>query len=234
MKEKAILLIILAASLSLSAQIKKGTFMLEGGINLSGNWDYYDSSPFIESFGISFGTSDHIGKDYVTENEKVISSTKDFGFSVAPRLGYFLFRDFVVGTDFKYMRNIHKYSIYTADDESIDHAILYGFFARKYFGNKKLTPFVEGGFGFWSSKHSQPSYSSGGGRYQENRLTDWSYYAGALGCSYSVNSKFRINLFAKLQHTKEVPSYMSITKILHFDSALVLSFSYFLNRKIKE
>jgi hypothetical protein len=54
----------------------------------------------MEGFGISFGTQDDFGKDRLNGNEKVTYSRKYFGYSVSPRLGYFLFRNFAVGTDF--------------------------------------------------------------------------------------------------------------------------------------
>ena len=218
--------------MGLSAQINKGAFMLEGGINLTDRWTS-QSSNFIEGFGISFGTRDNIGKS--PSGKDIVYSGKRFGYSISPRLGYFLFRNFVIGTDFKYIHNTSKSDYYHPDDKIVDQATLYGFFARKYFGNKKLTPFVEGGFGFWSTKNSYYDVSPGGASYVSNEPKDFSYYAGGLGCSYSVNTKFRINLFEKLQHTKEAAiANSNITKVLNFDSAMVLSFSYFLNRKVKE
>ena len=235
MKGKAILLIILAASLSLSAQIKKGTFMLEGGINLSGNC-YYDSKPFTEGFGISFGTSDQFVKYYLTGEEIFWDTDKTLNYSLAPRIGYFLFRNFVVGPDFRYRRNTWT-NYFEAKD--IYKTVLYGFFARKYFGNNKITPFIEGGFGFGLSQMSTNEISSGGAHWKRIERRDQSYLCGAIGASYSVIPKLKINLLAKFQHTKEKPTdtesfSTSHTKTLNFDSALVLSFSYFLNRKIKE
>jgi hypothetical protein len=125
MKAKALFIILFVTSFSLSAQIRKGTFMAEGGINLTGNWDY-DSNPFTEGFGISFGTSDYYTKDYITG-----------------------------------------------------------------------------------------------------------------GASYSIIPKLKINLLAKVRHMEERPINTSNfstshTKTLDSDFALVLSFSYFLNRRIKE
>ena len=235
MKGKAILLIILAGSLSLSAQIKKGTFMLEGGISLSGN-GRYDSKPFTEGFGISFGTSDYFTEYYLTGEEIFWNSYKTSNYSLAPRIGYFLFKNFVVGPDFRYRRN--TWTNYF-EEKDIYKTELYGFFARKYFGKNKVTPFFEGGFGFGKSQMSTNETSSGGGHYKRIEQRDQSYLCGTIGASYSVIPKLKINLMAKFQHTKEKPinteSFStSHTKTLNFDSALVLSFSYFLNRKIKE
>ncbi len=231
MKRKAILLIILAASLSLSAQIKKGTFMLEGGINLSGN-----SKPFTEGFGISFGTSDYFTRYYLTGEEIFWSSYKTVNYSLAPRIGYFLFRNFVAGPDFRYRRYA---MIYSSGSKDKYRAELYGFFARKYFGNNKVTPFVEGGFGFGLSQMSANEISPGGANWLRIERRDQSYLCGAIGASYSIIPKLNINLLAKFLHTKEKPINTesfptSHTKTLNFDSELVLSFSYFLNRKIKE
>lgn len=233
MKSKVLIVLLLIASLSLSAQIQKGAFMVEGGINLTGNWGY--NSPLLpEGFGISFGTSDQLGKDYVTGNEQFITGGKSFRYSLSPRFGYSVFRNFLVGVDLKYLRNNYSSAPFKENDKSFERIKGYGFFTRKYFGAKKFTPFIEAEFGFWSFKYFDHSTSPGGGLYEYTDIMDFSYYAGSFGYSYSLNPKFKINLLAKLRHTKESQSNSPDYKTLNFDSALVLSFSYFLNRKSKE
>ncbi|MBA4409821.1 MAG: hypothetical protein C0397_10420 [Odoribacter sp.] len=209
--------------------------MLEGGINLLGDWDY-DSKPFTEGFGISLGTSDYFTRYYLTGEEKFWDSYKTMNYSLAPRLGYFLFRNFVVGLDFRYRRNTLTYSSNSKDSYRTE---LYGVFARKYFGNNKVTPFIEGGIGFGLSQMSTSETSPGGAHYKRIERRDQFYLCGATGASYSIISKFKINLLVKFQHTREKPintsNYStSHTKTLNFDSALILSFSYFFNQKIKE
>ena len=108
------------------------------------------------------------------------------------------------------------------------------FFVRKYFGAKKFTPFIEGEFGFWSLKHFDHSTSPGGGLYESTGKSDLAYYGGAFGYSYAVGSRFKLNFLVKLQHTKITSPNYSYYKELDFDSSLVLSFSYFLNRKTKQ
>ncbi len=235
MKQILLLAFLFAVSFSLSAQIKKGTFMAEGGINLSGNWNY-DSKPFTEGFGISFGTSDYYSKDRLYGGDKFWSSSQTINYSLSPRLGYSLFRNFVVGADFKYRKNTFIYSSDSKDQYRVE---LYGIFARKYFGSKKITPFIESGLGFGLSKMSTPEISSGGARWVQIERRNEFYYSGAVGVTYSIIPKFKINLMVKGQHSEERPinteNYStSHTKTMNFDSALVLSFSYFLHRKIKE
>lgn len=230
MKTKFFLPLFLLLPFFSAAQIEKGSFMLEGGINLSDGW-YYDSSYFVEGFGISFGTHDYIGKDYITGGEKVNFSNKGFGFSLAPRVGFALFKNFLIGADYRYKRKLIKSTPYSSDGYANDKALGYGFFSRKYFGHRKLTPFIEAEFGFWSGKHSEIDYSPGGARYLSVDKSDLNYYGGSLGGSYSVSKRFKINLLAKLRHTKELLKNSYVSKTLNFDTALILSFSYFLNKK---
>ncbi len=163
--------LMIVSSISLSAQIKKGSFMLEGGINLPGNWNY-DSNPYTEGFGISFGVR------------------------------------------------------------------LLGVFARKYFGNRCITPFIDGGIGIGWSQNTRTESSAGGAIFQITEHRNLFYLSGTGGASWSMTRNLKINVMVKIQHTEErfneKPNYStSQTKTLDFDSALVLSFSYFLNRKAK-
>jgi len=58
------------------------------------------------------------------------------------------------------------------------------------------------------------------------------------GICYSINSRFRINLLAKAQRTSEKPSKSELqdenqidyfwNSFVNYDSALILSFSYFI------
>lgn len=234
MKTKALFILFLIVSLSLSAQIKKGTFMLEGGINLLGDWNSDESVPFTEGFGISFGINDQYNKHSITGVEEFRGSAKRMNYSLAPRLGYYFFRNFVVGLDFRYRLNINHWSRFTDRYRSSQ----YGFFARKYFGNRRITPFIESGIGIGGSKSILDSTSPGGAFYQQIESNDLFYFSGAIGACYSINPKFKINLLGKVQHTREedIALYgeqFGDSKMLGFDSGLILSFSYFLNRKLK-
>jgi len=232
MKSKFLTVLLLIASISLSAQVPKGSFMAEGGIKLGNNWRY-ESMLFPDGFGISVGTRDVYNKNYSTGNDQFSWGTRNFGFSLSPRFGYSVFRNFLVGIDLKYIRNNYSYSPFKDEDKGYDRGKGYGFFIRKYFGAKKFTPFIEGEFGFWSLKNFGHSSSPGGGLYESTGKHDLAYYGGAFGYSYSVGSRFKLNLMAKLQHTEVTSPNYSYYKELDFDSALVLSFSYFLNRKEK-
>lgn len=126
MKSKTLFIIFFAASLSLSAQIQKGTFMVEGGIKLGDNWRY-DSMLFPEGFGISFGTHDEIGRNYSTGEEQFHWGTRSFAFSLSPRLGYSVFRNFMIGVDLKYIRKNSSLAPFKEDDKSFDRGKGYGF-----------------------------------------------------------------------------------------------------------
>jgi len=210
--------------------------MIEGGINLGGNWAY-DSKPFTEGFGVSFGRSDLFVQDYSTKIEKYWSFDQRMNFAVAPRIGYFLFRNLAVGTDIKYRMNTIKYA---SDDFPKYTTCQYGIFMREYLGNKRIIPFIEAGtgFGFSTSKSGLES-SSGGGTYTFTEKKNLFYLSGSVGASYSIIKSLKVNLFAKVQHTRERFSDKSDfttnqIRTLNFDSALVLSFSYFFNLKNKD
>ena len=232
MKAKALFIILFAASLSLSAQLQKGTFMIEGGIKLGDNWRY-ESMFFPEGFGVSFGTHDVFNKNSSTGNDQFSWGSRNFGFSLSPKLGYSVFQNFLVGIDLKFVRNNFNYSPFEEDDKGYDQGRGYGFFARKYFGSKRFTPFIEAEFGFWSLKHFDHSTSPGGGQYEYTEKHDLAYSGGAFGYSYSIVPSFRMNIMIRLQHTKITAPNYSYYKELDFDSSLVLSFSYFLSRKAK-
>lgn len=235
MRFTVIFLIVLASSLSLSAQIEKGTFMLEGGIKLSGDGLSY-ANPFTETSGISFSSNEYYGKDVFTGKEKSWFLYHEITYSLAPRLGYFLFRNFVIGTDLKYYKKAITYEI--ANDKDKYRTALYGIFIRQYLGKGKITPLAEAGAGFGLTKSVTNEISPGGGHYTMTIPRNLYYISGAAGASFQVNTKFRINLLAKIQKTIEKPitteNYSTgETRTLNLDSGFILSFSYFFNRKAK-
>ncbi len=214
---------------SAKSQIEKGAFMAEGGVKLGNN-----SILFPEGFDISIRTNDEFWKDTSTGIDRYSRGSRNLGFSLSPRFGYSVFQNFVLGIDLKYVRDNFNYSPFTKRDKGYNQGKGYGFFARKYFGSKKFTPFVEAEFGFWTLKYFDSTTSPGGGVYGRSEIDDKSYWGGAIGCSYSICSNFKMNLLAKLQHSRETYSNFSGYKVLSFDSALVLSFSYFLKSKSKQ
>lgn len=228
MKRIFLLFIIVSSAINLTAQTEKGTFMIEGGINLAGNLK--------EGFEISFGNSDYFAQDYATKAEKYYRSDQHMIFSVAPRFGYFLDKNLITGIDLKYWMNSIKYG---KDDAPTYNRILYGIYARKYMGNHKITPFVECGTGFGLSTDISGLYSSpGGGLYTLTEKKNLFYLFGAAGASCSLTERLKINLFAKFQHTREKFSNKSNfsasqNKTLNFDTALIVSFSYFFRKKEK-
>jgi len=234
MKAKALFIILLIASLKLSAQINKGAIMIEGGISLTGNWNY-NADPFTEGFGISIGTNDHFSSDYFTKAEKVYSSSKNTNYIFAPKLGYALFKNFIVGFDFRYRRNSITES---SNSTNVYKTKQYGVFARKYFGNHIIEPFLEGEVGGGLSQMAVIESTPGGMDEQEIERRNLFYLSGVAGISYAISTKLRVNVFAKVQHTREkpinTPNVTFDSRILDFDSALVLSFSYFFIRKAKE
>lgn len=214
---------------SAKSQVEKGAFMAEGGLQL------YGTSPSPDGFGVWFGTRDLFSEDYYQSGSEHFSDgTRNFGYSLAPRFGYSLFRNFVVGADLKYLKSNFSYSPFKEEDKGYDQAKGYGFFIRKYFGSKRFTPFVDMEFGFWDSKHFEHAYAPSGGLYEYTEKYNFGYYGGAIGYSYRVTESVRLNLMTKLQHAKSKRSNSSTSRELYFDSSMFLSFSYFLNRKQKQ
>jgi hypothetical protein len=237
MKHYLLFFLFLVVSQGLTAQIQKGTLMVEGGINLGGNGGYW-SAPFIGTTGISFRSSG----DYVKNFSDGVTHSKlaqnNFSYSLAPKIGYSIFKNLVIGADFQYHKNIYKLKSYDHSSDKYRSA-LYGTFIRKYFGVKRLVPITEAGIGFGRSKSFNDEFSPGGGQYQMIEGRNIFYVSGTAGISYSLSTKFKINLLAKAQQTIEKPIntevyHFSTSKIKDFDSALVLSFSYFFNLKNKE
>lgn len=229
MKKIEFLILTFLISLTLTAQINKGYYMVEGGINYGGN------SAFIGTTGISFGTTENFTKNYSDGVTHSYLEHNYFSYSFAPGVGYVAFKNFVVGANFQYHKNRYKLKNYDHNTNRY-RSTLYGVFIRKYFGNGKFLPLIEGGLGFGLSKSNDDATSPGGGQYQDIERRNLFYLSSAAGVSYSINSEFRINLMAKGQQTIERPintenfQYVN-SKIINFDTTMVLSFSYIFNKQ---
>ncbi len=225
MKKIEFLILTFIISLNLTAQINKGFYLVEGGISLGRN------SAFIGTTGISFGSTENYIKNYSDGVTHSSLAWNNLGYSIAPRVGYVAFNNFVVGADFQYHKTVSRLEDYDHNTNRY-RSTLYGVFARQYFGNRKFLPLIEAGLGFGLSKSNDDATSSGGAQYQDIERRNLFYLSGAAGVSYSINSKFRINLLAKSQQTIERPintenSQYGNSKIIDFDTTMVLSFSYF-------
>lgn len=228
MKAFKIALLLIICSLSLSAQISKGRFMVETGINLGDS----QSIPFIGTTGISFRLTDDYVKDYTNGTSHIGLARRFSNFSLAPSIGYVFMKNLLIGGDFQYYKNNYRLKDY--DHSTIKYrSVMYGMFIRKYFGAGRLLPLVEGGVGLGLSKNVSDETSPGGALYQESERRDIFYYSGAAGFSYMFGPRVRINLLAKVQQTEERPIntenfHFANTRIVNFDSGAVLSFSYYL------
>lgn len=228
MKKIEFLILIFIISLNLTAQINKGFYLVEGRLNLGGNPE------FIGTTGISFGSTENYTKNFSDGVTHSYLARNNFNYSIAPRVGYVAFKNFIVGADFQYLRYIYKLKNYGHNTDRY-RSTLYGVFIRKYFGKGKFLPLIETGLGFGLSKSNDDATSPGGGQYQDIERRNLFYLSGAAGVSYSLNSKFRINLQAKGQRTIERPIntenfHFADSKIINFDTTMVLSFSYFFNK----
>ena len=222
--------------LSAKSQVEKGAFMAEGGVNLVNGWDFNDAS-FTEGFGYWHFNRDRLSETYIGSGESFIYNYRSTGYALGPKLGFVLLKNFVVGLDYKYRRNSVSYT-YSKPKERFNTSQT-GVFARKYFRTGVWLPFIEGGLGFGNSKSVINDSSPGGAQYQSTDSRDLVYYYGAGGISYSISQRFLINLFAKVQHTKDTPvetasRSTSETRSLDSNIALVLSVSYFLKSKSKQ
>jgi len=233
MKPFIFTILFLSFVFSAKSQIEKGAFMAEGGVSLVNKWDFNDAS-FTEGFGYWHFNRDNFSESYIGSEESLIYSYRSTGYALGPKLGYVLLKNFVVGVDYKYRRNSVSYT-YSKPKERFNTSQT-GVFVRKYFEAGVWLPFIEGGLGFGNSKSVFNDASPGGAQYQSTDRRDLVYYYGAGGISYSINQRFLINLFAKVQHTKDTPvetanQNTSETRSLDSNIALVLSVSYFLKPK---
>lgn len=231
MRKLKLFILLLIFSFSLSAQINKGTYMLEAGINLGDS----QSLPFIGTTGISFRSTDDYVKDYTNGTSHIELARKFSNYSFAPRTGYVLVKNLLIGGDFQYYKNNYRLKDYDHSTRKY-RSVMYGMFMRKYFGKGRLLPLMEGGIGIGLSKSVNDETSPGGGLYQETERRDLFYYSGAAGLSYSFSARVKVNLLAKIQQTEERPIntenfHFANTKIINLDSGAVLSFTYFLNKK---
>jgi hypothetical protein len=239
MKNTFIFSLMIVLSVHLSAQQIKGSFMVEGGIKLK------ESQSFIQTIGtngISFyKRNNYTNQRNATENIRDVhpqfySSEYIIGYSFAPKIGYFIFNHTSLGVDFQYNKFIDKY--FSKPDRY--RTTLYGVFIRQYFGNRKLVPFLESGTGFGLFKSVNNDVSAGGGYYQYFHRYDLFYISGSAGISYSLNSRFSINLQAKAQRTSEKPTKSELQNktsttyywdsFVNYDSALFLSLLYFVKK----
>ncbi|HAQ17884.1 MAG TPA: hypothetical protein DCR40_01470 [Prolixibacteraceae bacterium] len=232
MKKITLLISTFIISLQLIAQINKGSYLIEVGTNPGGN------PTFIGTTGFSFSSKENFTKNFSDGVTHSYLARNYFSYSIAPRIGYVAFKNFVFGTDFQYHKHIYKLKKYDHNTDRFRSA-LYGVFIRQYFGKRKLLPLIEAGLGFGLSKSNDDAISPGGGLYQDIERRNLFYLSGAAGVSYSVNSKFRINLLAKGQKTIERPIntenfHYANSKIIDLDATMVLSFSYFLNKRQRE
>lgn len=231
MKRLKLLLLLFIVSFNLSAQINKGSFMIEAGINLGD----CQSIPFIGTTGISFRATDNYSKDYNNGTSQIYLARRFFNYSFAPRIGYVLGKNLVIGGDFHYYKNTYKLKDYDHSTNKYRSA-MYGIFIRKYFGTGRLLPLVEAGIGIGLSKNISDQTSPGGALYKETERRDLFYFSGAAGFSYSLNSRLKVNLQAIVQHTEERPIntenfHFGNSKVINLDSGAILSFSYFFNKK---
>jgi hypothetical protein len=221
---------------SAKSQIEKGAFMAEGGVSLVNKWDFNDAS-FTEGFGYWHFNRDRFSETYIGSEESFIYNYSSTGYALGPKFGYVLWNNFVVGLDYKYRQNTVSYTYHKSKERF--NTSQAGVFARKYFGTGVWLPFIEGGLGIGNSKSVINDSSPGGAQFQSTDRRDLVYYYGSGGISCSINQRFLINLFAKVQHTKDTPvetasRSTSETRSLDSNVALVLSVSYFLKPKSKQ
>ena len=231
MNKHTLSFLLLMISLGLSAQVQKNFLLFEAGINLGEN------TGFLGTSGISFESKDFYTKEY---QSGIIQSYKVhdyFGYSLAPRIGYTIFNNCIVGADLNYRKKFYKFDNYGITKNRY-RSVLSGIFIRQYLGKGKLLPFIDAGLGFGESKSVNDESSPGGAKYEDVEHRNLFYYSAAAGVSYSAGSKININLFVKSQRTKEKPintetSHFGNYKIIDFDTAVVLSFSFFFRKELK-
>lgn len=234
LKKILLLFLSLVTSIYLPAQIPKGSILIESGIYLGGNGGYYWSAPFIGTTGISFRYAGNYTENYSDGSSRLYHKQNILSYSLAPAIGYALFNNLVIGADLQYHRNMSYLKLFEHIPSSY-RSFLYGAFIRPCLGKGRIQPVAEIGTGFGHSKSKEDETSPGGANYQRIECRNIFYLSVSAGLSYSISPKTRINLQVKAQQTTERPIdtehfSFSESKISNFETALIMSFSYLLNR----
>jgi hypothetical protein len=189
-------------------------------------------------------SQDDIGKLYIETSTTLFSigsgnynafigktdiSLKEFKiqyYSLAPRIGYHLTNLVAIGADFQFYNEKygHGGNLRTTKYKNI----LYGVFLRQYFLNKKINPFIEISTGIGTSNYIEEfKYSVG------NYLYNISYISGAIGCSFTLNPRFKLDISATIQNTiekqKDSGQY-HVDRFSTFESELIMSISYYFKK----
>lgn len=116
----------------------------------------------VPSFGqtgkgkILIGTGSNLGFTSTSSRWKSDSGSGDNGssssFGLSPKIGYFITDQVALGAEFQFLYSASKNS-------SKSHSVIYGLgpFARYYYGNEKLKPFLGAGLGFGGDSYKSTS-----------------------------------------------------------------------------
>ena len=148
------------------AQTQKGDFLLGAGTNL--DFSFLSSQVSTDSY----------------DSDKV----KNNSFEFTPRVGYFLANNFVAGIDFITTNATEK------DDGDVykSNTFAVGPFARLYFGQKNIKPFIHGGLGFGKNNEEyNPSYA---GYSDEKVKSNLSTFDAGGGVSFFITTKVALEV----------------------------------------
>lgn len=222
MKFGKILFVLLLTTFWTTAQNEKGSFFAETGVKLFGGGDYIN---FMGKTGISFNKTNSV---YYHPNSTSEYQHSTFSWSVAPRIGYQLFKSFAVGLDFQaFGYSMKDYSKY--QNSSI------GVFIRKEFEINRILPFIEFSGGLGRSNEKTNDIAPSGGEYTTTRISDLHYFSAATGISVFIKENFKVSVSAKIQNTiekdsKKPDSMANDYRFSNFELGPVLSVAYLFKR----
>lgn len=222
MKFGKILFVLLLTTFWTTAQNEKGSFFAETGVKLFGGGDYIN---FMGKTGISFNKTNSV---YYHPNSTSEYQHSTFSWSVAPRIGYQLFKSFAVGLDFQaFGYSMKDYSKY--QNSSI------GVFIRKEFEINRILPFIEFSGGLGRSNEKTNDIAPSGGEYTTTRISDLHYFSAATGISVFIKENFKVSVSAKIQNTiekdsKKPDSMANDYRFSNFELGSVLSVAYLFKR----
>ncbi len=179
MRKLIISMAFLCLAFMANAQTEKGNFYLGGG----GSLTYHTRTTTLKY------------------NDSEMMEFVDNKYLVNPSIGYFVINGLAVGIDVMYLTNTTDYSYpgTTEDNNGSEDKItsgetMIGVFAKYYYGDKKLKPFVNGKIGYVNLSE-EISYV---GDEYENYKTDARGlgFAGSIGAIYFLNDHVGLELGA--------------------------------------
>ncbi|AQS92779.1 hypothetical protein BXQ17_01300 [Polaribacter sp. BM10] len=175
--KKIALLFITFITISINAQTEKGSFM----IGASSNLNFGSAKIWSENDGYNSG------------------DTKATNFSIAPKVGYFIIDNFVIGTELGL--SYSKSSYENGSDSYKNNSFVFTPFLKNYFLKGEFKPFIEAKVSFGKNKSENNYYDAFDSYNYTDESNIFGYEFGA-GIAYFINDTISVEFSLKYNKTK--------------------------------